>query len=64
MVGVEHDDSREEHRGERERDGDEAEPRELQADRGQAPQRERGQEPGGERPERDDDRERDHGENR
>ena len=64
MVGVEHDDSREQHRGEWEGDGDEAEPRELQAHGGQAAQRECGEQAGGERPERDDDRERDHGENR
>ena len=64
VVGVEHDDTREQHRGEGEGDGDEAEPGQLQADRGQPAQGERGEEPRGERSERDDDRERDHGENR
>ena len=64
VVGVEHDDTREQHRGEGERDGDEPEPGELQADRGQPAQGERGEQPCGERAERDDDRERDHGENR
>ena len=64
MVGVEHDDSREEDRGERKRDGDEPEPGQLQAHAGEPAQRERRQEPRHERSECDGDRERDHGENR
>ena len=45
MVGVEHDDTREQHRGEGQSGGDEPEPGELQADRGQPAQGERGEQP-------------------
>jgi hypothetical protein len=64
VLRVEHDDAREEHCRERERDGDEPEAGELETHGGEPSQRERGQEPCRERAQRDDDREWDHGVNR
>ena len=54
----------EQHRRERQGDRDQRQPDQLQADGRQPPQRERRQQPGGERAERDDEREGDHGANR
>jgi hypothetical protein len=64
VLGVEHDDAGDEDRGERQRDGEEAEAGQLEAYRRQSAQGERQGEPHHEGSGRDDDGEDDHGENR
>ena len=61
--GLEHDESGQQDRGDRQRRGEQAEPDELQPQGGQPPQRERDHEPGRERRERDHERIEDHGAN-
>jgi len=63
VVGLEHDESRQQDRGDRQRRAEQAEPDELQPQGGQPPQRERDHEPGRERRKRDDERIEDHGAN-
>ena len=61
IVHVEHHESAEDHRGERQPDGEQGEPGKLQADGRKASQREREHEARGERAGPGDERERDHG---
>ena len=63
MLRVEHDDAGDEDRGQRQGDRQETEPGQLQPDARQPPEGERRHDPDDEGPERDEEREKDHGEN-
>ena len=64
VVHVEHHETAEDHRRQRQAHGQQREPRELQAHGRQQPQRQRQRDPGDERTQRDDEREFGHGVNR